>query len=213
MDSASLRPIRRYETNVFFGPTRAEKRQIHTPKEPNHAYTSSNTATNTAPHSKNAALLNRSESPYQQRTTQRDNPTQQLIKQAVDFLIQQLEAGKSETLTAYLAAMARFQCVLPVSLRDSTRVKLVASVLSPAWAGRTDDIQEISCPDRNAESLRALRALEKVPRWPAADSRTPMESGYRVSQRAWGLSNGGGFTFGVRQAATAGGVSRSPQTS
>jgi len=58
------------------------------------------------PHRKNAAL--RSESPYQQRTTQRDNPTQQLIKQAVDYLLQQLEAGKSETLTAYLAAMARF---------------------------------------------------------------------------------------------------------
>jgi hypothetical protein len=71
-------------------------------------YTSSNTATTTAPHSKNAALRNRSESPYQQRTTQKDNPTQQLIKQAVDFLLQQLEAGKSETLTAYLAAMARF---------------------------------------------------------------------------------------------------------
>jgi antirestriction protein ArdC len=70
-------------------------------------YTSSNTNT-TAPHSKNAALRNPSESPYQQRTTQRDNPTQQLIKQAVDFLLQQLEAGKSETLTAYLAAMARF---------------------------------------------------------------------------------------------------------
>ncbi len=70
-------------------------------------YTSSN-ATTTAPHSKNAALRNPSDSPYQQRTTQRDNPTQQLIKQAVDFLIQQLEAGKSETLTAYLAAMARF---------------------------------------------------------------------------------------------------------
>src|ERR1035437_2278015 len=69
-------------------------------------YTSSNTAITTAPHSKNAAL--RSESPYQQRTTQKDNPTQQLIKQAVDFLLQQLEAGKSETLTAYLAAMARF---------------------------------------------------------------------------------------------------------
>ena len=68
-------------------------------------YTSNNTAT-TAPHSNNAAL--RSESPYQQRTTQRDNPTQQLIKQAVDYLLQQLEAGKSETLTAYLAAMARF---------------------------------------------------------------------------------------------------------
>ena len=67
--------------------------------------TSSNLAT-TAPHSTNAALS--SQSPYQQRTTQRDNPTQQLIKQAVDHLIQQLEAGKSETLTAYLVAMARF---------------------------------------------------------------------------------------------------------
>ena len=50
----------------------------------------------------------RSDSPYQQRTTQRDNPTQMLIKQAVDHLIQQLEAGKSEALTAYLSAMARF---------------------------------------------------------------------------------------------------------
>jgi hypothetical protein len=67
------------------------------------SYTSSNTATN-APHSTNAAQP----SPYRQRTTQRDNPTQQLIKQAVDYLLQQLEAGKSETLTAYLAAMARF---------------------------------------------------------------------------------------------------------
>jgi hypothetical protein len=75
-------------------------------------YANSNTATTnnstTAPHSKNAALRNPSESPYQQRTSQKDNPTQQLIKQAVDFLLQQLEAGKSETLTAYLAAMARF---------------------------------------------------------------------------------------------------------
>jgi hypothetical protein len=68
-------------------------------------YVSSKTTT-TAPHSKNAAMP--SESPYQQRTTQRDNPTQQLIKQAVDYLLQQLEAGKSETLTSYLAAMARF---------------------------------------------------------------------------------------------------------
>src|SRR5690348_81951 len=71
-------------------------------------YASSSTATTTAPHRKNAALSTNSESPYQQRTTQKDNPTQQLIKQAVDFLLQQLEAGKSETLTAYLAAMARF---------------------------------------------------------------------------------------------------------
>jgi len=66
-------------------------------------YTNSNT---TAPHSKNAAF--QSQSPYQQRTTQKDNPTQKLIKQAVDFLLQQLKEGKSETLTAYLAAMARF---------------------------------------------------------------------------------------------------------
>ena len=71
-------------------------------------YASSSTAATIAPHRKNAALRNQSESPYQQRSTQKDNPTQQLIKQAVDFLLQQLEAGKSETLTAYLAAMARF---------------------------------------------------------------------------------------------------------
>ena len=61
-----------------------------------------------APHRKNAAQRSRSDSPYQQRTTQRDNPTQLLIKQAVDHLIRQLEAGKSEALTAYLSAMARF---------------------------------------------------------------------------------------------------------
>jgi len=69
-------------------------------------YAISSTAASSASHRKNAALPN--QSPYQQRTTQNDNPTQQLIKQAVDFLLQQLAAGKSETLTAYLAAMARF---------------------------------------------------------------------------------------------------------
>ena len=63
---------------------------------------------NAAPHSKEAALRHRSDSPYQQRNTQRENPAQVLIKQAVDSLIQQLEAGKSEALTAYLGAMARF---------------------------------------------------------------------------------------------------------
>jgi len=71
-------------------------------------YAVNNTTATIAPHRKNAALRTTSESSYQQRTTQKDNPTQQLIKQAVDFLLQQLEAGKSETLTAYLAAMARF---------------------------------------------------------------------------------------------------------
>ena len=52
------------------------------------------TANNTAPHRKNAALRSSSESPYQQRTTERENPAQQLIKQAVDFLLKQLEEGK-----------------------------------------------------------------------------------------------------------------------
>ena len=66
------------------------------------------TASNAAPHRKNASQRTRSNSPYQQRTSQKDNPTQLIIKQAVDYLIEQLEAGKSETLTAYLGAMARF---------------------------------------------------------------------------------------------------------
>ncbi len=74
------------------------------------AFTASNGTTNSsaAPHRKDAAQRTRSSSPYQERTSQKDNPTQQIIKQAVDFLIEQLEAGKSETLTAYLGAMARF---------------------------------------------------------------------------------------------------------
>lgn len=71
--------------------------------------TNSSTTTNPAPHRKNAALPIRIESPYQGRTAQKDNPTQLIIRQAVDFLIQQVESGKSETLAAYLAAMARFR--------------------------------------------------------------------------------------------------------
>jgi hypothetical protein len=72
--------------------------------------TASNGATGipAAPHRKNAAQRTASDSPYQGRTAQRDNPTQLIIKQAVDYLIEQVRAGKSETLTAYLAAMARF---------------------------------------------------------------------------------------------------------
>jgi hypothetical protein len=70
--------------------------------------TSNGTTSNAAPHRKNAARPNRSDSPYQGRTAQRDNPTQQIIKQAVDHLIQQLEAGHSEALAAYLGAMTRF---------------------------------------------------------------------------------------------------------
>ena len=60
-----------------------------------YANTSAATSRGSAPHGKNAARRNRSDSPYQQRTTQRDNPTQLLIKQAVDYLIQPLEAGNS----------------------------------------------------------------------------------------------------------------------
>jgi len=75
-------------------------------------FTASNGATrsrNATPHRKNAAQRpERSTSPYQQRTSQKDNPTQQIIKQAVDYLIEQLEAGHSEMLTAYLGAMAQF---------------------------------------------------------------------------------------------------------
>jgi hypothetical protein len=61
-----------------------------------------------APHRTNATQPFRSDSPYQGRTAQKDNPTQLIIRQAVDFLIRQVEAGKSETLAAYLTAMARF---------------------------------------------------------------------------------------------------------
>jgi hypothetical protein len=68
----------------------------------------STSTNNNAPHRKNAAQPTRSDSPYQQRTNPRDNPTQQAIKQAVDFLIEQLQQGKSEMLTAYLTAMAQF---------------------------------------------------------------------------------------------------------
>jgi NAD(P)-dependent dehydrogenase (short-subunit alcohol dehydrogenase family) len=62
-----------------------------------------------APHRKNAAQrTTRSDSPYQERTSQKDNPTQALIRQAVDYLIQQLNAGQSDMLAAYLRTMARF---------------------------------------------------------------------------------------------------------
>ena len=96
------------------------------------------TALSTAPHRKNAALPN--PSPYQQRTTQKDNPTQQLIKQAVDFLLQQLAAGKSETLTAYLAAMARFHSysfgnILAIARQRPTATRVAGFRRGRSWAG------------------------------------------------------------------------------
>ena len=42
------------------------------------------------------------------RGSKEKTATQQLIKQNVDFLIQQLEAGRSDALTAYLTAMSHF---------------------------------------------------------------------------------------------------------
>jgi N-terminal domain of anti-restriction factor ArdC len=67
------------------------------------------TRSHAAPQRKNAVQRNnRSDAPHQQRTSQKDNPTQLLIKQAVDYLIEQLNAGHSDMLAAYLRTMARF---------------------------------------------------------------------------------------------------------
>ena len=52
----------------------------------------------TAPHSKNATL----------DSNRQHSTTQQVIAENVKFLIEQLEQGKSEALTAYLGAMAHF---------------------------------------------------------------------------------------------------------
>jgi hypothetical protein len=52
----------------------------------------------TAPHSTNAA----------QSSNRQQSTTQQIITENVKHLIEQLEQGKSEALTAYLNAMARF---------------------------------------------------------------------------------------------------------
>ena len=41
-------------------------------------------------------------------TPRNENATQKLIRENVDFLIQQLEAGRSDALTAYLTAMSHF---------------------------------------------------------------------------------------------------------
>src|SRR5580704_7509545 len=60
------------------------------------------------PHRKNAARAKLDSHQKPDRSACRNKPVQQLIKQAVDSLVQQLEAGKSDALTAYLAAMSRF---------------------------------------------------------------------------------------------------------
>ena len=95
-------------------------------------------SSNATPHRKNAARrTERSSSPYQQRTSQKNNPTQLLIKQAVQYLIQQLEAGHSETLAAYLRTMGR----LPEQSLHSNGLALPAasssSVMKTKPASRT----------------------------------------------------------------------------
>jgi hypothetical protein len=71
--------------------------------------TSATASISPAPRSKHAAQpFERSNSPFQQRTSPKHNPTQQAIKQALEFLIEQLQQGNSETLTAYLTAKAQF---------------------------------------------------------------------------------------------------------
>jgi antirestriction protein ArdC len=52
--------------------------------------------------------LSNNRSSNRNRGSKEKTATQQLIKQNVDFLIQQLEAGRSDALTAYLTAMSRF---------------------------------------------------------------------------------------------------------
>jgi antirestriction protein ArdC len=70
------------------------------------ASSSTTTTRSSAPHRKNATLA--SDSPYQQRTAQKDNSAQALIQQSVAHLLELLRTGHSQALAAYLAAMARF---------------------------------------------------------------------------------------------------------
>ena len=58
------------------------------------------------------------------RGSKEKTATQQLIKQNVDFLIQQLEAGHSDALTAYLTAMNRRRRSRTTSLSHFTADEL-----------------------------------------------------------------------------------------
>jgi hypothetical protein len=166
-------------------PLSGQHRRAHTMPYTSSNTTTTNNSSTTAPHRTNAAL--RSASPYQQRTSQRDNPTQQLIKQAVDFLIQQLEAGKSETLTAYLAAMARFHSysfgnILAIARQRPTATRVAGfhawkelgrfvkrgekgiQILAPmvGHRRRKDDTNQNSSPDDNANPAPVLIGFRAV---------------------------------------------------
>jgi hypothetical protein len=77
-------------------PVSAEKENKNMNFNSNH--NSNSNRSHTAPHSTNAAL----------RSSRQQTTTQQIIAENVKHLIEQLEQGKSEALTAYLSAMARF---------------------------------------------------------------------------------------------------------
>jgi len=74
-------------------PVTAEKENKNMNFKSNHR-----NSNHTAPHSTNAA----------QSSSRQQSTTQQVIAENVKHLIEQLEQGKSEALTAYLNAMARF---------------------------------------------------------------------------------------------------------
>ncbi|MGD0156644.1 MAG: hypothetical protein ABSB50_11125 [Terracidiphilus sp.] len=83
-------------------------------------YPVSGTAAGTAPHTKNAALPN--QSPDQQRTTQKDNPTQQLIQQAMDCLIRQSEIPTTYTnFMAWLNALVLMRLEIAATSRRNCR--------------------------------------------------------------------------------------------
>ena len=108
---------------------------------------------NAAPHRKNAAQRNRSDSPYQQRTTQNDNPTQVLIKQAVDYLIEQLNAGHSDMLAAYLRTMARFAVLQKILIDRLREIRF-------AQSSRATAANEKKSHDRNETDTSHGRSSE-----------------------------------------------------
>jgi hypothetical protein len=67
--------------------------------------TTSNTSRPTSPATQET---DNAQKPSATRTDNRQTATQQIIAENVQFLIDQLEQGKSESLTAYLSAMANF---------------------------------------------------------------------------------------------------------
>lgn len=85
-------------------------------------------------HSPNGSSTAANDSPYQRRSNRLDNPAQQLITENVKFLIEQLEKGKSETLTAYLGAMAHFHNYSFGNILQIARYKPTATYVAGMYA-------------------------------------------------------------------------------